>query len=131
MLQDRIEQKLIELAQKAKIISYKANPYCEVLGLVNAEALMSFYDFLREVIRYENNIPYNDRLSLNKEVTSVKKKEWMLSKIQSITTAGDVIILQFYDFGIRLCLTEVSSFFLNEIAQCETEFVGWDIGYRL
>ena len=42
MLQDRIEQKLIELAQKAKIISYKANPYCEVLGLVNAEALMSF-----------------------------------------------------------------------------------------
>jgi len=23
----------------------------------------------------------------------------------------------------------VSSFFLNEIAQCEAEFVGWDIGY--
>ena len=57
MLQNRIEQKQKELAQKAKIISYKANPYCEVLGLVNAEALMSFYDFLREVIRYENNIP--------------------------------------------------------------------------
>ena len=57
MLQSRIKQKRIELAQKAKIISYKANPYCEVLGLVNAEALMSFYDFLREVIRYENNIP--------------------------------------------------------------------------
>ena len=53
----------------------------------------------------------------------------MLSKIQSIKTVGDVIILPFHDFGIRLCLTEVSSFFLNEIAQCETEFVGWDIGY--
>ena len=129
MLQDRIEQKRIELPQKAKIISYKANPYCEVLGLVNAETLISFYDFVREAIRYENNTPYNDRLSLNEELTSVKKKEWMLSKIQSITTAGDVIILPFHDFGIRLCLTEVSSFFLNEIAQCETEFVGWDIGY--
>ena len=55
MLQDRIEQKRIELAQKAKIISYKANPYCEVLELVNAEALMSFYDFVQETIRYENN----------------------------------------------------------------------------
>ena len=129
MLQNRIEQKLIELAQKAKINSYKANPYCEVLGLVNAEALMSFYDFVREAIRYENNIPYNDRLSLNKELTSVKKKEWILSKIQSITTVGDVIVVPFHDFGIRLRLTEVSSFFFNEIAQCETEFVGWDIGY--
>ena len=113
MLQDRIEQKRIELAQKAKIISYKGNPYCEVLGLVNTEALMSFYDFVREAIRYENNIPYNDRLSLNEELTSVRKKEWMLSKIQSITTVGDVIVVPFHDFGIRLRLTEVSSFFLN------------------
>ena len=111
MLQNRIEQKQKELAQKAKINSYKANPYCEVLGLVNAETLMSFYDFVREAIRYENNTPYNDRLLLNEELTSVKKKEWMLSKIQSITTIGDVIILPFHDFGIRLCLTEVSSFF--------------------
>ena len=45
MLQDRIEQKRMELAQKAKINSYKANPYCEVLGLVNAETLISFYVF--------------------------------------------------------------------------------------
>ena len=97
MLQDRIEQKRIELAQKAKIISYKANPYCEVLGLVNAEELMSFYDFVQEAIRYENNTPYNDRLSLNEELTSVKKKEWILSKIQSITTVGDVIVVPFQD----------------------------------
>ena len=46
MLQNRIKQKRIELTQKAKIISYKANPYCEVLGLVNTETLISFYDFV-------------------------------------------------------------------------------------
>lgn len=128
-IKQRIVEKRKQLNQKATLDYYQNQPSCEVLQLVKSQELTPFYDFLRNSIRYEQATPYTDRFLLTENETHSHKKDWILTKIQAITSPPDIILLPLLDFGIRLRLTDVTSFFIAEIAQSQTQHLGFDIGY--